>query len=131
MTGSLSGKHFRPVPGDPSADQVEKLFEAGADWINTVGGDIKTSAVLAMKKDGTDEQFLVAVEWGGRHNHTREPATVQVLVSPEDAIQIGEQLIHSGTWLRKMLDEAGKDEPGIFGGGRYIVAPGSAPEDQT
>lgn len=94
-------EHFKPVPDDPDAPTVETMFDAKSpDWILTATGDYETAAAQAMSDDGSNMQNVVILQWPGRRNHTTEFLTVRLMMSPEDAVGLGEVLLHTGLWMR-------------------------------
>lgn len=94
-------EHFKPVPGDPSATEIGEMFDARSpDWILTAEGEYQTAAAQAMKEDGTDLQNVLILEWPGRRNHTTELVTVRLMMSPDDAIGLGETLLFTGRWMK-------------------------------
>lgn len=94
-------REFRPIPGDTSREQVGAFIDASAarEWILTASGEYTTAAVEAFTKDGANHQRLVLLEWPGRWNHTDDPVTVRLAISPEDALGLVEVLFHTARWM--------------------------------
>jgi len=90
---------FRPLPGDPGAEQTMAMFDADSEWILTAPGDHTTAGVEVMKNDGSNHQRCVALQWPGRLNRTTELTTVQLLMSPGDALHLAHNLAHTATWM--------------------------------
>lgn len=91
---------FRPIPGDPAAEQVVAMFDARSeDWILGDVGDYQTAAAETMRADGSDFQRVVLLEWPGRRNHTEDRLTVRLMLNPEDALGLAEVLAHTAVWM--------------------------------
>lgn len=92
---------FRPIPGDPSGPMVSEVFNARAkDWILGAPGEHHTAAVEAYQLlVPAKPQHLVIVQWPGRRNHTKDLVTVRMMMGGEDAVSLGESLLHSGRWI--------------------------------
>lgn len=92
---------IRPLSYDPSADTVAEAFDLASDeWWLTAGGEYHTAAVETMRRDGTDYQRCVALEWPCRLNHGDELRTIRLLISPEDAEGLADGLEHTARWMR-------------------------------
>lgn len=92
--------HFRPIDGDPGAEQIVAMFDAGGDWLLSDEGGYQTAAVEAMKADGTNLQRVVALEWPARRNHSDETVTVRLMISPDDALGLADVLGHTARWMK-------------------------------
>lgn len=91
----------RSVPGDPGSPHVEALFEAGEDWLLAHGNYASFAAEL-MKRDGSDFQRTIGLTFEGRYNNTQRTDKVRIFISPEDAIGLADNLIHSAGWLLEL-----------------------------
>lgn len=95
MSGDL-----RPLPDDPGADYVEAMLAVrDAEWLLTSRGDYVTYAVETMKADGSGHQVAVAFECPVRVNNGTETRVVRLLIAPEDAEGLAENLAHTTAWL--------------------------------
>lgn len=103
----MADPQFRPIPGDPSAADITAMFDATSeDWLLTAGGDYMVAAVQTFLKDGSGFQEMIAVEWPVRRNHSTEDQVLRLMISPEDALEFAETLMHSAMWL-KARDQMG------------------------
>ena len=94
----------RPVPLDPSAHLVAEAISSASTWLLTDSGDYQTFAVEAFRNDGTGHQVAVALQWPARLNHDDSPATVRLLISPEDAEGLAKTLLSTVRWLAAARD---------------------------
>lgn len=91
---------LRPMPYDPSAATVSEMIDLDADdWYFTAAGEYQSGAVEAMKRDGSNAQTLIALEWPARLRGTDERRTLRLLISPEDAVGLADVLAHSARWV--------------------------------
>lgn len=90
---------LRPIPYDPSADIVLKMFPAGEEWLLSTGGEYETAAVEVMKSDGKGYEQLIALQWPVRNNKTDNRHTLRMMIDPEDAIGLAEVLLHTARWM--------------------------------
>lgn len=90
----------RPIPGDPGGPSIEAMMDIRSqDWWITQSGDVKTGAVETMRVDGSDWQRVIAVELPVRRNHDTDQETLRLMISPESALVLAENLAHTGAWL--------------------------------
>jgi hypothetical protein len=92
---------LQPLPFDPSRVTVQSMIDlhAGEPWLLTSGGDYDTFAVYVLKRDGTDGQTLIALQWPTRINHTDTEQIVQLLIHPDDVRGLVDVLTHTCDWL--------------------------------
>ncbi len=91
---------LRPLPDDPDRDVIASMMDlANDEWLLTAAGDYSAAAGETMKKDGSDYQRLVMLEWPARVNKTQEHRTVRLLISPEDALGLCDVLAHTARFL--------------------------------
>jgi hypothetical protein len=89
----------RPIPLDPSHDQILSMIEVDQSWLMTASGDYDTFAVEAMTRDGSNWQRVIALRWPARINKTDEKVMLRMLISPEDAIGLAAVMTHTAKWL--------------------------------
>ncbi len=96
---------FRPLEDDPSKREIQSLLDLteGERWVMTAPGDYAAATVEGFKKDGSSHQYLIALTWPGRYNHSDEEVTVQLMMHPEDAAGLAEVLAHSVSWFREYM----------------------------
>lgn len=92
-------RQFKPLSGDPGGARVMEMFDAGGDaWVLVGSGtekDIKTAAAYAMKGDGSGGQYVVLAQTGGRINNSEVEVPINLMISPEDALQFALGLIQA------------------------------------
>ena len=97
----MSDDSIRPVPNDPTSDQIQKMLDlATGDWWYTDAGDYDAAAVELFKKDGSNYQLAIALTWPCRIRGTNELRTLQLLLSPEHALNLASHLTHVARWLK-------------------------------
>lgn len=96
---------MRPIPGDPGAESIEAMLAISDDWLLTAGGGYETGAVETMTKDGGNFLRAIALTWPARRNHTTDQVTVRLLISPEDAIGLAANLVHTADWMLRNVPE--------------------------
>lgn len=90
----------RPIPGDPAGPKIESMMDIRhEDWWISQTGDINTAAVETMRVDGSQFQRVIAIEIPVRKNHQTELETLRLMIHPESAISLAENLAHTGAWL--------------------------------
>jgi hypothetical protein len=92
---------LEPLSYDPSKMIVKSMLDLheGEPWYLSNGGEYDTFAVYAFKKDGTDGEILVALQWPTRINRTDIKKFVQLLIHPDDARGLAEVLNSTCDWL--------------------------------
>jgi hypothetical protein len=91
---------LRPLPDDPAAAEIVSMFDLGDDnWLVTIAGEYQTAAGEAMKRDGSNWQEVVMVEWPCRTNRRDDAHTLRLMISPEDAIGLAEVLARTANWM--------------------------------
>jgi hypothetical protein len=99
-------ENFRPIPGDPGAEEAMRIFDANADnWLLADGGHYQTAAAETMKNDGSGFQRVVILEYPARKNHTDEKVTVRLMIHPMDALGLAEVLAHTASWMLGINDD--------------------------
>lgn len=92
---------LRPIPDDASADQVSGMLDAmGDDWWLTTPGDIVTTAVETILRDGSGWQEGIIFTLPLRRNHTEERQELRVFVQREYAEMLMVNLVHTCAWYR-------------------------------
>jgi len=95
----VSDDAFRPLSDDPSGATIAEMFDAGADWLVTAPGDYTTGAAETMLRDGTGWQEVVMLDWPCRVNKTGEGKLLHLMMSPEDALGLAENIAHTAIWM--------------------------------
>lgn len=97
----MADEPIRPVPFDPSRATVVAMLDlhAGEPWLMTAAGDYHAFAVEAMKRDGSNFQSLIALQWPARANGTDDHSVVQLLIHPDDVRGLVGVLAHTLAWL--------------------------------
>lgn len=106
----MSDESIRPIPGDPSADEITEMLDIrNAEWLVAGQGEYGAAAVEAMKASGAGYQHLIALTWPARVNNSDEERMVRLLIHPEDAVGIAAVLLDSSKWLVAHLRQTGGD----------------------
>ena len=94
---------MRPIPGDPDSEEIVAMFDLrDEEWWLTAGGEYMSAAGETMQAGGKAWQRVVMLQWPTRLNHGTEEKTIRLLISPEDAIGLGQVLLHTGNWLMEL-----------------------------
>lgn len=102
----------RPIPIDPSREQVMEMIEVDQSWLMATDGEYSTFAVEMLRNDGSNWQRAIALRWPARINKTDEQVELRLVVSPEDAMGLAKVLLHTATWLASLeYLESDDDEP--------------------
>jgi len=97
----MSDEGIRPLPDDAAGEQIISMFDLdAADWNYTEAGDYQAAIVQCFKRDGSELQTLIALEWPIRNRNTGELSTMRLLISPEDAVGLAEVITTSARWLK-------------------------------
>lgn len=93
---------LRPLPGDQAGAQVQELLDlADGDWYLAADGEYETAAAEAWRNDGQNFQQVVLITFPARRNHHAEPSAVRLMLSPEDAVGLALNLVHTATWMQE------------------------------
>jgi|SRR6478736_6193930 len=86
---------FHPIPNDPDAPIVREFISIDKSWVMCQVGEIISAAVLGVNSETGEYQPIVLVEADGRINKTDESARVRFALSPEAAVALRDDLIHT------------------------------------
>lgn len=93
---------LRPLPFDPAAVMVQELLDvADGDWFLAADGELATAAAEGWRNDGQGLQRFVLITVPARRNHQPEPTTVRLAISPEDAVGLAIDLVHTAAWMEQ------------------------------
>lgn len=92
---------LEPLPFDTSKVTVQAMIDMheGEPWLLSSQGDYDTFAVQTFKKDGSNPQTLLALQWPTRINHTDTEVLVRLLIHPDDVRGLIDVLTQTCDWL--------------------------------
>lgn len=101
---------LQPLPYDPSRVNIQGMIDlhAGEPWLLTKEGNYDSFVVETFKKDGSNPQTLIALQWPTRINGgTHEEVLVQLLIHPEDVRGVIDVLSRTCDWLDEVKRMSG------------------------
>lgn len=90
---------IRPIPGDNASAAILEFISVDQTWLLSYSGDFETCAVEVMTDDGGSYQQVIALKIPVRRNKTQERSELRLMLSPEMAFGLAQELQHTSAWL--------------------------------